>query len=240
MDDTTEVPAELLVGLARIRLDEATPADALLQVAEAASAVAGADAAIVRLLLAGRPVLSGATDAVVHRLDELQHHLGQGPAVQALQQHRAVVVDCLPADPRWPELRGPAGDAGVGGVVAVVLQAHDHPIGCLSVYGRRPAHFDGDAVARVGMLAHHAATVLANMQVYWETRHLADNLQQALGSRATIDHAIGILMAGGSPSPSEAFGLLARASQRENRKVRDIAADIVARAAERNRRRSTA
>jgi AmiR/NasT family two-component response regulator len=37
-------------------------------------------------------------------------------------------------------------------------------------------------------------------------------------------------MASGGRSPEEAFQILARASQRENRKLRDIAADIVQRA----------
>ena len=34
-------------------------------------------------------------------------------------------------------------------------------------------------------------------------------------------------MAGGGGTPEEAFQLLVRASQRENRKLRDLAADIV-------------
>ena len=37
-------------------------------------------------------------------------------------------------------------------------------------------------------------------------------------------------MAGGGRSPDEAFQVLVRASQRENRKLRDIAAEIVERA----------
>lgn len=52
-------------------------------------------------------------------------------------------------------------------------------------------------------------------------------MSQALRSRATIDHAVGIIMADGGRTPEEAFQLLVRVSQRENRKLRDIAAEIV-------------
>lgn len=57
-----------------------------------------------------------------------------------------------------------------------------------------------------------------------------ENLRQGLSSRATIDYAIGILIAQGGLDPESAFGLLVKASQRENRKLRDIAAEIVERA----------
>jgi AmiR/NasT family two-component response regulator len=69
--------------------------------------------------------------------------------------------------------------------------------------------------------------VLANAYAYWDARELARDMHQAMRSRATIDQAIGIMMCRGGISPQEAFQLLAHASQRQNRKLRDIAADIV-------------
>ena len=76
--------------------------------------------------------------------------------------------------------------------------------------------------------ATHADFVLTNAQVYWDARHLNENLNQAMQSGATIDHSVGIVMATGSKSSQEAFQVLVRASQRENRKLREIAASIVA------------
>lgn len=52
-------------------------------------------------------------------------------------------------------------------------------------------------------------------------------LQRALYSRETIGTAKGILMARENCTPDEAFDVLRRASQRSNRKLADIAADIV-------------
>ena len=53
-------------------------------------------------------------------------------------------------------------------------------------------------------------------------------LKDALISRATIEQAKGILMATSKVGPDGAFEVLKHASQRENMKLRDIAARIVA------------
>jgi AmiR/NasT family two-component response regulator len=74
---------------------------------------------------------------------------------------------------------------------------------------------------------------LANAQVYWDARQLSENLSQAIDSRETISQAVGILIAVGGRSPDDAFQILVNASQHENRKVRDIAQDIVNRTVER-------
>lgn len=55
-----------------------------------------------------------------------------------------------------------------------------------------------------------------------------DDLHGALATRPVIDQAEGILMAQHRCSPDETFGMLAQASQRDNRKVSEPAAEIVA------------
>jgi AmiR/NasT family two-component response regulator len=55
-----------------------------------------------------------------------------------------------------------------------------------------------------------------------------DNLHAALTSQPVIEQAKGILMAHHNCGPDHAFRLLADASQRQNRKLRDIAAAVVA------------
>jgi len=59
-----------------------------------------------------------------------------------------------------------------------------------------------------------------------------DDLRAALRTRPAIDQAKGILMAQHGCGPDEAFCMLGQASQRSNRKLRDVAADIVASAQE--------
>ena len=57
-----------------------------------------------------------------------------------------------------------------------------------------------------------------------------EDLRATLRSRPVIDQAKGILIAERGCTPDEAFDMLSAASQRENRKVRDIAEAMVERA----------
>ncbi|GAA5107813.1 ANTAR domain-containing protein [Haloechinothrix salitolerans] len=65
------------------------------------------------------------------------------------------------------------------------------------------------------------ATALRVYRRYERARELAAQLEYALGSRAVIDQAKGILMAIHAISADEAFTLLVEQSQREQVKVRD-------------------
>ena len=55
------------------------------------------------------------------------------------------------------------------------------------------------------------------------------NLERALASRELIGMAVGVIIARQRCTPDEAFDVLRRASQRENRRVRDIAEEMVER-----------
>lgn len=57
-----------------------------------------------------------------------------------------------------------------------------------------------------------------------------DQLQHALETRGVIEQAKGVLIAREGCDAEAAFDILRRASQRENRKVAVIAAEIVSRA----------
>jgi AmiR/NasT family two-component response regulator len=71
-----------------------------------------------------------------------------------------------------------------------------------------------------------AAEALAHSRLA-ELNELVENLNKRLESQPTIEQAKGILMARSHCSPDEAFEMLRRASMRMNRKLRDVARDIV-------------
>ncbi|MGI9063186.1 MAG: ANTAR domain-containing protein [Pseudonocardiaceae bacterium] len=68
---------------------------------------------------------------------------------------------------------------------------------------------------------------MANSQLYQGARALSGQLEQAMASRAVIEQAKGVLIATQAVDEATAFELLTRTSQRENRKLRVVAADIV-------------
>jgi GAF domain-containing protein len=121
---------------------------------------------------------------------------------------------------------------GISATLSLPLSARGESLGALNLYSRA-AVFDQFVTEQAEVFARQAAIVLSNAQVYWDARQLGENMRQAMQSRSAIDQAIGILMADGGRSPDEAFQLLVRASQRENRKLRDIAAEIVQRVSRR-------
>jgi AmiR/NasT family two-component response regulator len=66
-----------------------------------------------------------------------------------------------------------------------------------------------------------------NIHLYETTRNRAIHLDAAMRSRAVIEQAKGILMSQRRCDADTAFDLLAAASQRSNRKLRDIAQSLV-------------
>ena len=77
--------------------------------------------------------------------------------------------------------------------------------------------------------AAYAGVALANIHLYEAQGAVAEQLQQAMQSRAIIEQAKGIIMGQQRCTAVEAFNLLTKASQRENRKLREIATDVVTR-----------
>ena len=61
-----------------------------------------------------------------------------------------------------------------------------------------------------------------------EAQRKADNLEAALGTGREIGVAIGIIMARRLITHEQSFAVLQEVSQRTHRKVRDVAADVVA------------
>lgn len=119
---------------------------------------------------------------------------------------------------------------GVLSSLSTPLVANDRPIGALNFYGLEECAFSEDDEQLGAGFATQAAIVVSNAQAYWGARENCLNLDEAMRSRAVIEQAKGIIMARSGLSPGCAFDILVRASQRENRKLRHIASELVERA----------
>ena len=223
---------EGLSALSQFFIDDGTLGDTLLRVAELACEVSPAGMAGITMLVDGRPRTGVFTDPEAPDIDNSQYDSGHGPCLDAFRDQQVYRIDSIVDEQRWPEFTREAAAHGISATLSTPILARGESIGALNLYSRTSA-FDDAAAERVAAFARQAAIVLANAQVYWDARQLSENMHQAMLSRSAIDQAIGILMADGGRSPDEAFQLLVRASQRENRKLRDIAADMVSRTTER-------
>ena len=66
------------------------------------------------------------------------------------------------------------------------------------------------------------------MDALQDARDLAENLQKAMEFRSVIEQAKGILIERHRLNANQAFRLLAESSMHTNRKVREVAGDLVA------------
>jgi GAF domain-containing protein len=223
-----------MAALSEFFVDDGTLGDTLLRVAGLACEVSGADMGGITLLVEGKPRTGVFTDPEAPDIDEAQYSSGNGPCLDAFRTQRMYRIESVAEDDRWPEFSKMACDHGIVTTLSLPLHAHDESLGAMNLYARTPGVFDDQCVERALGFAKQASIVLANAQVYWDARQLNENLQQAMKSRATIDQAVGVLLSRGGHTPEDAFQVLVKASQRENRKLREIAESIVKSAVEGN------
>jgi GAF domain-containing protein len=215
------------VALSMFFVGAGTLGATLTRVAELARDALSADMAGITMLVEGRSATAVFTDPDAVEVDRPQYDSdGRGPCVDAFRLQTVFRIADTATDERWPEFATSAAAHGIRSTLSLPLTRSGEPLGALNLYSRSRASFDADTGA-AETLALQAAIVLFNAQVYHDSREVNENLNQALTSRRTIDYAIGLLMAAGGRSPEDAFQVLVRASQRENRKLREIAAEIV-------------
>jgi GAF domain-containing protein len=226
-----ETYVRTLEELTGLLLEEGSLLDLLEQVlaltAEAVTSCAAVSVTVVDDDGGYTTVAASSDDA--RAIDAAQYELSEGPCVDALRSGTPHHVTDLAADDRWPAFRDRARSLGYRTVLAVPLRAGADVIGALNVFADGPDGLNDRDVALAGRIAAPAATTLANARAYGRVSRLAAQLEQALSSRAVIEQAKGILMAGQGCEADEAFAILRQVSQASNRKLREVAAEVVAR-----------
>lgn len=222
---------ELLAALADLnRLIAAGPhpVQSMLQefVELAVRASGGAHAGITITDRRGRVAARAASDPVAEELCDAQLESG-GPSVEVLR-HGQQLFDRIGERREWPALAELAERHEVEWILSQPIPAGPEEKGVLNLYGRGGTD---NAAHVLQVLADHAAGIIANGQLYTGATELAEQLAAALESRGVIEQAKGVLMSVQGCDADSAFDILRRASQRENRKLRVIAEEVVARAA---------
>jgi GAF domain-containing protein len=217
--------ASQFAAVARALASEPTVAAALQRLVEIARVIVpGCHHAGVTVLRRGRPETPAATDEVSAAVDRVQYETGQGPCLSAILEQPTYRTGDLAAETRWPQFSGPAVErTGVRSVLAYRLFTEADTLGALNLYSREPDAFGDEAEAIGTILAAHAALALARAR----EREQITGLEQALASNRAIGMAIGVLMAIRRIGQDEAFDLLRTVSQRTNRKLREIADEVV-------------
>lgn len=163
-----------------------------------------------------------ATSDFQRAVDQAQYDVGQGPCLDALLQQRAVRSDDPSSTWRWPAFAARGRTLGVGSMLCVQLYVDGHrgELGALNLSSEESDAFTDQSAEVALVLAAHAAVAMFEAQSSAQMRSAVDN-------RDLIGMAKGVLVERYKVTPGAAFDVLARASQHTNRKLLDVALELV-------------
>lgn len=164
----------------------------------------------------------------VESLAPVEYACGRGPGVEAMHRSERCHTEVASALERWPEFAASALQAGVLSVLALPLRVDDRTFGALVLYATEEAGFGPDAIRAAEAVAAQSAVTVSNALALEAARAATDHLQESVKSRGVIGQAQGLLMARHGCSGDDAFARLRQSSQLGNRKLRDVAAELVA------------
>jgi GAF domain-containing protein len=187
--------------------------------------------------------LLASADPASEQLEELQFVLGEGPCVDAAAAQRPVLVPHLAhAGPaRWPGYTPAASELGVQAVFAFPLQVGAAQLGVLDLYRNDPGHLTGDELRCALGLVDDAVAILLDGQERRagpaqppdapEWRLDADPVQAAamLPGPVELFQAQGMVMAQIGGTLTEAMARIRAYAYARDRRLIDVARDIVAR-----------
>jgi GAF domain-containing protein len=226
---------ELLRDLSRVVLADRPLSDVLSEIVGiAAEAIPGAESTSITLIRGDQPFTAAHSGDLALAADELQYEREYGPCMDAGRGGVVLRVDDMTTETRWPDYARKVVEFGVRSSLSVPLPFQGSAIGALNVYSTRTGAFATEEALVAGTEAAEAVAVaVANAGAHAQMVDQARNMRLAMESRAVIEQAKGVLMAQRQVDAEEAFDILRDASQRYNRKLRDIAAGIVASTRER-------
>ncbi|GAA4219278.1 GAF and ANTAR domain-containing protein [Actinocatenispora rupis] len=193
------------------------------------SVLSGTDAAAVSLRTpSGAETVLGASDDWAVSLEEMQYTVGEGPGLAAHESGRPVLVDDLGGEAtRWPAFVDAAQAAGVRSVATFPLRMGGIRLGVLDLYGRHSGVPTGDAVADAVVLAELALSAVLDHVSRAEGR--GEDWIAAANSYKEVNIATGIIAGRLGISLTDAFARLRAYAFAQERTLRAVAADVVAR-----------
>ena len=196
----------------------------LRRVCRAAARALGASGVGVTVMTdGGVRGISAASDPASEQIEELQFVLGEGPCVDAFAERRPVLTAEFDgrAMTRWPAYGPAAYDAGVRAVFAFPLQIGAARLGVMDVFRREAGSLTGEQ--------YGTAFVFADMTVEALLDHQegTGDLDTAAPNRSQLFQAQGMVMVQLGISIGEALVRLRAFAYAENRRLDDVARDVV-------------
>jgi GAF domain-containing protein len=168
----------------------------------------------------GRMETKASTDELVLRLDELQYELDEGPCVYAMQGHSVVTMEHAAQETRWPRFMAAAIKEGLRSQLGIQLFLDQRTMGALNLYSTSADTLPPEAAEIAELFAAHAAVALGHART-------EEQLREGMRTRTVIGQAMGMLMQRYDLDAERAFEFLVRTSSASNRKLVQVAEQLV-------------
>jgi GAF domain-containing protein len=159
-------------------------------------------------------------------LFELQHD--EGPCLDCHRTGEQVTEsDLATADQRWPRFAQRAVATGYRSVQSFPMRLRGEVLGAMNLFGTEPEILTQDQLALAQAFTDIATISIVQDRLTRDRSLLAEQLEQALTSRVVIERATGIVAGRLTMDVDQAFALMRAGCRRRNRRLTDLAHDIV-------------
>ncbi len=171
-------------------------------------------------------VAASSEQARMVELTQLQNL--EGPCLDAFHNGRPVQhADLRHPDPRWPRFSAAAVAVGYLSVQALPMRLGDNVLGAVNLLSEVTGPLSDDTVALGQALADAATIGIVHQRAQARQEIITEQLQAALNSRILIEQAKGFLTHSLGLGVDEAFAVLRAYARANNRRLTDVANDIV-------------
>jgi transcriptional regulator with GAF, ATPase, and Fis domain len=176
----------------------------------------------------GRLRVMASSSERAHVLELFEVESEQGPCVACFHSGQPVSdADLRVVDPRWASFSQHAGQAGFSAVHALPMRLRDEIIGVLNLFSVRPGGLTA-ADTHLGQALANVTTIgILQQRAIHHGEVVVEQLQGALNSRVVIEQAKGVLFERLHLDMQEAFELLRTYARHTNRRLTDVALDII-------------
>jgi hypothetical protein len=171
-------------------------------------------------------VAASSEEARLVELSQVQNL--EGPCMDAFSTGRPVQVpDLRDTRVRWPRFTTAAVGAGYLSVQALPMRLRSTVLGAVNLFSRSTGQLDTDTITLGQALADAATIGIVHQRALARQEVVTEQLQTALNSRILIEQAKGFLSHSIEIGVDEAFALMRSYARANNRRLTDVADDIV-------------
>jgi ANTAR domain/GAF domain len=216
---------EILVG-AEDGLEFLSGISGLAAAAVSEAAGDGVECAVTVKLRRRPRTVAGSSDRALE-LDRIEQAIGDGPCLRAMRELSPVIIDDVTSDSRWPELTRKFAESGVRSSLGVPLEINSEATAALNFFASRPGVFTPNVYDKaMGFGAAVQSTLHLSVRIK-TAENRAEDLEAAMQNRTAINLACGVIMAQNRCSQAEAMEILTKVSSNRNRKLRDVATELI-------------